>query len=83
MNDSLDQKVVTSTAATRVTESEVVSAISSGDGHAAKEQAIRERAYAIWKEEGRPEGYHLHHWLRAEAEINGLTSTFRSLPSPH
>ncbi len=34
------------------------------------EQAIRERAYAIWEEEGRPlHGNDLDHWLRAEAEI--------------
>jgi hypothetical protein len=69
MNDLMDQKVVTSTAATQQTEPEVVAAISSGDGHATKEQAIRERAYAIWEERGRPEGHHLDHWLRAEAEI--------------
>ncbi|MGA8758737.1 MAG: DUF2934 domain-containing protein [Stellaceae bacterium] len=35
-----------------------------------KEQAIRERAYAIWVEEGRADGKDLEHWLRAEAEIN-------------
>ena len=33
------------------------------------EQAIRERAYAIWQEEGRPEGRDVDHWLRAEDEI--------------
>jgi hypothetical protein len=71
MKRSTDQTVATtSTAATRQTEPEVVAAISSGDGHIVKEQAIRERAYAIWEEEGRPEGCHLDHWLRAEAEIN-------------
>src|ERR1700693_1247896 len=31
--------------------------------------AIRERAYSIWDEEGRPHGKHLDHWLRAESEI--------------
>ena len=35
-----------------------------------KDQAIRERAYAIWEEEGRPDGKHLEHWRRAEDEIN-------------
>ena len=70
MNDALDQNLVTSTAATQQTEPEVVAAISSGDGQIANEQAIRERAYAIWEETGRPEGCHLDHWLRAEAEIN-------------
>jgi hypothetical protein len=35
-----------------------------------REQAIRERAYAIWEqEEGHPKGRDLDHWLRAEAEI--------------
>jgi Protein of unknown function (DUF2934) len=35
-----------------------------------REQAvIRERAFAIWEEEGRPEGKSVAHWLRAEAEI--------------
>ena len=75
MKRSTDQKATTSTAATRQTEPEVVAAISSGDGQAIKEQIIRERAYAIWEEEGRPEGRHLDHWLRAEAEINLSSST--------
>ena len=70
MNDALDQNLVTTTAATQQTEPEVVAAIASGDGHDTSEQAIRERAYAIWEEEGRPEARHLDHWLRAEAEIN-------------
>lgn len=35
-----------------------------------KEQAIQERVYDIWEEEGRPEGTHLDHWRRAEEEIN-------------
>jgi Protein of unknown function (DUF2934) len=70
MKRSMDQKASTSTAATQQTEPEVVAAISSADGQVAGEQAIRERAYAIWEEEGRPEGRHLDHWLRAEAEIN-------------
>jgi DUF2934 family protein len=34
-----------------------------------KEQAIRERAYALWEQDGRPEGQSLAHWSRAEAEI--------------
>jgi len=71
----MDQKAATSTAATRQTEPEVVAAISSGDGQGGKEEVIRERAYAIWEEEGRPEGRHLDHWLRAEAEIDLSAST--------
>ena len=34
-----------------------------------RERAIRERAFAIWEQEGRPEGKSLAHWLQAEAEI--------------
>jgi len=75
MKRSMDQKAATSTAATPQTEPEVVAAISSADGHAAKEQVIRERAYAMWEEEGRPERRHLDHWLRAKAEINLSSST--------
>ena len=30
---------------------------------------VRQRAYFIWECENRPEGRHLEHWLRAEAEI--------------
>jgi len=59
----------TSTATTPETEPAVVAAISSADP-AAREQAIRERAYAIWEEEGRPEGRDLEHWLQAETEID-------------
>jgi hypothetical protein len=50
------------------TEAEIVAAISSGDGQIAEEEPIRERAYAIWEEEGRPEARHLDHWQRAAAE---------------
>jgi Protein of unknown function (DUF2934) len=74
MKLSMDQKASTSTAATQQTEPEVVAAISSADGQVDGEQAIRERAYAIWEEEGRPEGRHLDHWVRAEAEINRSSS---------
>jgi hypothetical protein len=35
----------------------------------AEEAAIRERAYAIWEEEGRPEGREWDHWVRASREI--------------
>jgi len=36
---------------------------------AEEEQRIRERAYSIWEQEGRPYGRDLDHRLRAEAEI--------------
>ena len=35
----------------------------------AREHAIRERAYAIWEQEGRPTNRSLPNWLMAEAEI--------------
>jgi Protein of unknown function (DUF2934) len=31
------------------------------------EQDIKNRAYAIWEAEGRPEGRHLDHWRQATA----------------
>jgi hypothetical protein len=34
------------------------------------EQRVRERAYQIWEEAGRPEGKAVEHWLQAEAEIS-------------
>jgi len=34
-----------------------------------QEHRIRELAYAIWEQEGRPDGKDLAHWLCAEAEI--------------
>jgi hypothetical protein len=34
-----------------------------------RRQAIRERAYAFWEQEGYAEGKDVEHWLRAEAEI--------------
>lgn len=33
------------------------------------EQRIRETAYRLWDEAGRPEGREQHFWFRAEAEI--------------
>jgi hypothetical protein len=33
------------------------------------EVLIRERAYAIWEQEGRPEGREWEHWFRAAGEI--------------
>jgi hypothetical protein len=70
-SNTVAKEVPTSTAAaTRQTEPTVTAAISSGEGQPMREQAIRERAYAIWEEEGRPDGRHLDHWRRAEDEIN-------------
>jgi hypothetical protein len=33
------------------------------------EHGIRQRAHAIWIEEGRPDGKALDHWLRARWEL--------------
>ena len=33
------------------------------------ENRIRERAYEIWEEEGRPEGREAQHWQQAAGEI--------------
>jgi len=36
-----------------------------------REQAMRERAYEIWENEGRPHGRDLEHWLSAEQQVSG------------
>jgi hypothetical protein len=47
-----------------------------------REQAIiRERAFAIWEEEGRPDGKSVANWLRAEAEIIGDADNGKGLKS--
>ncbi|MDB5570443.1 MAG: hypothetical protein JWN93_1626 [Hyphomicrobiales bacterium] len=33
-----------------------------------RQENIRSRAYALWEQEGRPEGRALEHWERAERE---------------
>ncbi|MBB3590166.1 hypothetical protein FHX08_000510 [Rhizobium sp. BK529] len=38
------------------------------------EDRVRERAYAIWEKEGRPDGEDLRHWSAAEAELRGETT---------
>ncbi|MBB3309124.1 hypothetical protein FHT78_000853 [Rhizobium sp. BK196] len=38
------------------------------------EDRVRERAYAIWEKEGRPEGQDRRHWNEAEAELRGETT---------
>jgi DUF2934 family protein len=43
---------------------------------------IRERAYQLWEQEGRPEGRHLDHWLQAEHELvaeNAMDFEFKQL----
>jgi hypothetical protein len=35
---------------------------------------IRQRAYMLWEQEGRPEGSAEDHWFRAEAEVAGVHS---------
>jgi rubrerythrin len=34
-----------------------------------REERIRQRAYAIWESEGRPEGEERRHWEKAEREL--------------
>jgi hypothetical protein len=39
------------------------------------EHTIRERAYAIWEQEGRPDGREWDHWARAAGEVRSQGST--------
>lgn len=34
-----------------------------------REQVIRDHAYRIWEQEGRPEGRQQEHWVQAEREL--------------
>jgi hypothetical protein len=40
-----------------------------------EEMQVRERAYALWEEEGRPHGREFDHWVRARSEIAGMLAT--------
>jgi hypothetical protein len=40
------------------------------------EQAIRERAYSLWIESGRPDGNAEEHWLAAQRDV--LSATLRT-----
>jgi hypothetical protein len=44
--------------------------VSSAEKSSTPEETIRIRAYAIWEDEGRPEGQHLEHWRRALDEMS-------------
>lgn len=37
-----------------------------------KHQAIAQRAYALWEQEGRPDGRDVEHWRQAEEELARL-----------
>jgi hypothetical protein len=39
-----------------------------------KERRIRERAYQIWLDEGKPQGRDKEHWRQAEAQIDAEDS---------
>lgn len=39
------------------------------DGRGSREEVIRERAYEIYEQQGKEQGYALNHWLRAESEL--------------
>jgi hypothetical protein len=38
-------------------------------GNGVKDDLIRERAYIIWIDEGRPDGREVDHWMRAKWEL--------------
>jgi hypothetical protein len=48
---------------------EAASEIAQTASPATREQRIKERAFQIWVDEGRPEGRHGEHWRMAEAQI--------------
>jgi Protein of unknown function (DUF2934) len=46
-----------------------------------QESHKRARAYAIWEQEGRPEGQHDEHWARAESELRDQVAEQTSAPT--
>jgi hypothetical protein len=44
-----------------------------------RQQVIRERAYAIWEQEGREDGEDVAHWLRAENEIDSTEALLKAI----
>jgi hypothetical protein len=44
------------------------------------ERRIRDRAYSIWEEEGRPAGRDIEHWLRAAQEIAAMAGKNAASP---
>jgi hypothetical protein len=65
------------TNSTKTSTKAVRTAVAAKVGHASSIKApthaeVAQRAYEIYEREGRPEGRHLEHWVRAEVEL-GLT----------
>ena len=48
---------------------------------ATPEIAIRQRAYAIWEEEGRPQGREWSHWAQASEEILKAAAVQNTAPT--
>jgi hypothetical protein len=40
-----------------------------------REQKIKDRAHAIWEEQGKPHGQHDEHWLQAERDISSAVGS--------
>ena len=47
-------------------------------GHDLNDDQIRERAYLIWVDEGRPSGRELDRWLRAKSKPDASRSKIRN-----
>lgn len=45
-------------------------------------ELIKQRAYAIWEQEGRPHGRHDEHWKRASEEVHGLEDVPKIVKKP-
>ena len=46
-----------------------------------RDEKIRQRAYELWEQEGRPEGRHSEHWEQAAGET-GEETTEEESPGP-
>jgi hypothetical protein len=50
--------------------------------NADRKELIKQRAYAIWEQEGRPHGRHEEHWKRASEEMHGLEDAPKIVRKP-
>jgi hypothetical protein len=47
-----------------------------------RNELIRQRAYAIWEKDGRPQGKHEEHWQQASKETHGLEDAPKIVKKP-
>lgn len=55
--------------------------MNSAEKASTQDEKLKARAYAIWEQEGRPDGRHLDHWQRAAREIEDVKAPATKPPA--